>query len=100
MINFDDYTNKNKTIHKLKQPYIPDYPYKILIIGGSGSGKINELLNLTNNQPYIDKIYLYGRDPYKAKYQSLINKTESTGLKHFNDPQAFIEYQCKMFTRY
>ena len=43
---------------------------------------------------------MYGRDPYKAKYQSLINKTESTGLKHFNDPQAFIEYQCKIFTRY
>ena len=57
MINFDDYANENKTEHKW--PYIPSHPYKILIIGGSGSGKTNALLNLINNQPDIDKIYLY-----------------------------------------
>ena len=101
MINFGDYTNKNKTEHNSKWPYIPDHRQIILIIGGSRSGKTNALLNLINNQPYIDKIYLYARDPRKAKYQFLINKRENTGLKHFNDLKAFIECQmiCKMFTK-
>ena len=49
-------------------------------------------MNLTNNQPDIDKIYLYTKHLYEAKYQFLIIKRESTGLKHFNDPKAFIEY--------
>ena len=91
MINFDDYTNENKMQHNSNWPYNPDHPYRILIIGGSGSGKTNALLNLINNQPDIDKIYLYAKDPYKAKYQFLIIKTEreSIGLKHFNDPKAF-----------
>ena len=63
MIIFDDYTNENKTQHYLKWPYIPDHPYRILIIEGSGSGKSNALFNLINNQPGIDKIYLYAKDP-------------------------------------
>ena len=92
MINFEDYANENKTKHNLKWPYIPDWPYRILIMGGSASGKTNVLLNLINNQPDIDKIYLYDKDLYEAKYQLLINKAESTGLKHFNDPKAFIGY--------
>ena len=96
MINFDDYVNENKTKHNSKWPYIPDHPYRILIIGGSGSGKTNALLNLINNQPDIDKIYLYAKDPYETKYQFLINKRERTGLKHFNDPKAFIEYSNDM----
>ena len=96
MINFDDYVNENKTEHNSNQPYIPDHPQRILIIGGSESGKTNALLNLINNQPDIDKIYLYAKDPYEAKYQFLINKRESTGLKHFNDPKAFIEYSNDM----
>ena len=91
MINFDDYANENKTEHNLKWPYIPDHSYRILIIGGSGSGKTNALLNLINNEPNIDKIYLYPKDQYEGKYQFLINKKESTGLKHFNDPQALLE---------
>ena len=49
-------------------------------------------MNLKNNQPYIDKIYLYAKDPYEAQYKFLINKRESTGLKHFNDTKAFTEY--------
>ena len=96
MINFGDYANENKTEHNLKWPYIPDYPYRILIIGGSGSVKANALLNLINNQPDIDKIYLYAKDPYEAKYQFLINKRENKGLKHFNDPKAFIEHSNDM----
>ena len=90
MIDFDDYTNENKTEHNLKWPDIPDYPYKILLIGSSRSGKTNALLNLINNQPYIDKIYLYTKDLYEAKYQYLIKKREKMGLDDFNDPKAFI----------
>ena len=78
--------------HNSKWPYIPDHPYRILIIGGSGSGKTNALLNLINNQPDIEKIYLYAKDPYEAKYQYLINKRQKVGLDHFDDPNAFIEY--------
>ena len=96
MINFDDYTNENKSEHNLKWPYIPDYPYRILIIGGSGSGKANALLNLINNQPDIDNKFLYAKDPYEAKYQPLINKREKVGQDHFNDPKAFIEYSNDM----
>ena len=91
MINFNDYTNENKTKHNLKWPYIPDHPDRILIIGSSGSGKTNPLLNLIKNQPDIDKIYLYAKDPYETKYQYLINIREKVGLEHFNDPKAFIE---------
>ena len=58
MMNFDEYTNENKRKLNPNFPYIPDHPYRILIIGGSGSGKTNTLLNLINNQPNIDKIYL------------------------------------------
>ena len=96
MINFDDYVNENKTEHNKNWPYIPDHPYRILIIGGSGSGKTNLLLNLIENQPDIDKIYLYAKDPYEAKYQYLINKREGVGINHFNDPKAFIEYSNDM----
>ena len=74
----------------------PHHPYRILIIGGSGSGKTNGLLDLINNQLDIAKIYLYTKDPYETKYEFLINKRESTGLKHFNDPKAFIEYSNNM----
>ena len=80
MINFDDYSNENKTEHNSKWPYIPDHPYRILIIEGSGSEKTNALLNLINNQSDIDKIYLYAKSPYEAKYQHLINKHEKVGI--------------------
>ena len=69
MVNFDDYTNKNKINHNSDWPYIPDHQYRILIIGGSGAGKTNALFNLTNNQPDVDKIYLYAKDLYEMKYQ-------------------------------
>ena len=96
MINFDNYTNENKIEHNRKWPYIPDHPYKILLVGGSGSLKTNALLNLLNNQSDIDKIYLYAIDPYERKYQYLINKREKVGLDHFKDPKAFMEYSNYM----
>ena len=65
-------------------------------IAGSRYGKTNALLNLINNQLDINKIYLYAKDPYETKYQFLISKWESTGLKHFNDPKALIEYSNDM----
>ena len=68
MINFSDYVNENKTKHIKSWSYTPDHQYKILVIGGSGSGKTNVLLNLIENQPDIDKIYLYAKDPYECKY--------------------------------
>ena len=93
MINFDNYANENKTEHNLKWPYISEHPYRILIIGGSGSGKIN-------NQPDIDKIYLYAKDPYEGKYQFLINKRKSTGFEcilMILKILLSIQMICKMF---
>ena len=96
MIKLDDYVNENKTEHNKNCPYTPDHPYRILTIGSSGSGKTNVLLNLIENQLDIDKIYLYVKDPYEAKYQYLINKRENVGINHFKDPKAFIEYSNDM----
>ena len=96
MINFDDYANESKTKHNLKWPYSPDHRYRILIIGGSGTGKTNALLNLIENQPDIGKIYLYAKDPYEAKYKYLIDMREKVGLNHFNDPKVFLEYSNDM----
>ena len=96
MINFDEYINENKKDHNPNWPYIPDHPYRILIIGGSGSGKRNTLLNLIENRPDIDKIYLYVKDLYESKYQYLINKRECVGINHLNNPKAFIEYSNDM----
>ena len=70
MINFDDYTQKNQTEYNLRW----------------------SLLNLIYNQPDIDKIYIYAKDLYEAKYQYLINKREKVGVDHFNDSKAFMEY--------
>ena len=69
MINFDDYVDENKTKHNKNWLHTPDDPYRILVIGGSGSGRTNALLNLIDNQPGIDKIYLYVKVLYDAKYQ-------------------------------
>ena len=91
MINLDSITNENNKEHNEKWPYIPDHPYRILIIGGSGSGKTNALLNLINEQDHIDKIYLYAKDLSEPKYEYLIKKHENGGIKHLNDPNALIE---------
>ena len=58
--------------------------------------KTNALLNLINHEPGINKICLYDEDPYERKYQFLINKRESTGLKYLIDSKAFIEYSNDM----
>ena len=62
-----------------------------MIIGSSGSGKTNALLNLINEQDDIDKIYLYAKDLNKPKYEILIKKSKDAGIKRSNDPNAFIE---------
>ena len=74
MINLDSITNENNKEHNEKWPFIPDHPYRILIIGGSGSGKTSTLLSLINEQNDIDKIHLYANDLSEAKYELLIKK--------------------------
>ena len=91
MINLDSITNENNKEHNEKWPYIPDHPYRILIIGGSGSGKTNALLNLIKEQDDIDKIYLYAKDLSEPKYEFLIKKRKDVGIKYCNDLNAFIE---------
>ena len=64
---------------------MPDHPYRILVIGSSGSGKTNASLNLINSEANIDKIFVYA-------LKIRINKWESTGLKYLNDSKVFMEY--------
>ena len=91
MINLDSITNENNKNHNEKWPCIPDHPYRILKIGGSGSGETNTLLNLINEQNYNDKMYLYARDLNEQKYKIQIKKRKDAGIKHLNDLNAFIK---------
>ena len=88
MINLDSITNEN---NKNTMKKFNNFSYRILIIGGSGSGKTNILLNLINEKNDIDKIYLHARDLDEPKYKSLIKKRKDAGIEHLNDPNAFIE---------
>ena len=102
MFTLDASTNENNKDQIKKWPYIPDYPYRMLIIGSSGSGKTNVLLNLTKEQDsdnLIDEIYLNAKELNEPKYQLLIKQREDVGIKHLNDSKEFIEYlACLMFT--
>ena len=91
MLNLDDIWNKNNKEHNNKWPYIPDHPYRLLLIGGSESGKTNTLLNLIKEQDDIEKIYLYAKDLSETKYEFFIKKREDAGIKQLNDLNAFIE---------
>ena len=90
MINLDGIANENNKKHKEKWPYIPYHPYRIIIIAVPGSAKTKALINLINEQNDIDKSYLYARDLSEPKYE-LIKKREDAGIKHLNNPNAFIE---------
>ena len=94
MINFDVYFNENKTEQNKNWSYNPDSPY--INNRRFRIWKKNVLLNFIENQPDIDKIYLYAKDPYEANYQYLIDKRESVIINHFNEPKAFIEYSNDM----
>ena len=76
MFNFDYITKEDTEEHNPHWPEIPDHSYRILIVGDSGSGKANALLNLINHETDIDKVYFYAKDPYEAKYQLLITKVK------------------------
>ena len=79
MVNLDSITNWNNK----KRWYIPDHPYRILIIDASGSGKINALINLINEQDCVDKNYLYAQD--LNEYEVLIKKRKDAGMHlHLN----------------
>ena len=81
MINLDKIVNDNNKKHNEKWSYIPDHPYIILMIGGSGSGKTNTLRNVINEQNDIDKIYLHAKDLSESEYEYLINNRENAGIK-------------------
>ena len=75
-------------------------PYGVLITWGYDYEETSALLNLINNERDIDKIYLYAKDMYKAKYELVINKRENAGWKYFNDSKAFVEYSNDMYDIY
>ena len=85
MINLGNIVNNNNEKRNEKRPYIPDHPYRILITGGSGSGKTNIFLNSINEQKDIDKIYLYAKDLSESKYEYLIKNRENALIKNLND---------------
>ena len=93
MFNFEAITNKNNKDDE------KNGPYRMFIIGPSGSEKTHALLNLiqkqNNNNP-IDKVYLYAKDLSEPKYQFLIEKRVNAGIKNYNDLSAFIEYFSTM----
>ena len=64
-----------------------------MIIGSSGSGKTNTLLNLIKDQDYTDKIYLCVKDLSEPKYHFLIKKCEDARTKLLNDPNALLKVE-------
>ena len=96
MFNFDYITKEVLKEHNLNWPQISDHPYGILIVAGSGSGKLNALSNLINHESDTEKIYLHPKNPREAKYQLLTHKRERTGIKYLNDSKVFIEISDDM----
>ena len=90
MLNLDNIVN-NKNENKNN-----NFPFRMLIIRPSDSGKTNVLLHLISNLHPIDKIYVYAKDIHEPKYEYLINKREQAGIKNVDDPKAFIEYSDDM----
>ena len=88
----DSITNENNKEHNEKWPFIPDHPYRILIIGGFGSGKTNALLNLIKEQCDIDKIHLYPKD-LKEPSMNFLSKSAKMLEQTFNDPNAFVQIE-------
>ena len=88
MFNFGCLTKEDIKEHNPNWPQLPNHPCRILIVGGSGSGKRNAWFDLI----ILRNFYLFVKDPYEAKYQLLINTRKSASIKHFNDSKAFIKY--------
>ena len=89
----EKYNQSVKINQNLNRPYIPDHLYRILIIGTSGSGKTNVLLNLIKHQrPDIDKSYLYVKNPFQSKHELLINGRGKVEIKTLKNPKTFIDY--------
>ena len=98
MKNYDESVD---ITHNQNSLYIPDYPYRILILGFSRSSTANVLLNLIKHQkPDVDKIYLYLKDPIESKYQLLINGRQKVGIKHEENSQTFIDYSQSIYYVY
>ena len=88
-----NYNRLVKINHNSSSPYVPDYNCMFLIICDSGLGKTNVLLNQVKHQrPYIDNIYFHVQDPFKSKYQLLINGRKKVGIKKLKNSNAFIDY--------
>ena len=92
MLNLDDIVSNKKKSSSEND----DWPFRMLIIRPSSSGKTNTLLHLIDKFHHIDKIYLYVKDTDEEKYQYLINKREQAGIKNLKDPHAFMEYSNDM----
>ena len=96
IINFEDVTREKRQEHNARWKQIPDHPNRILMTGGSGSGKTNALLSLINYQPDIDKFFLYLTDQYELRYRLPISKREEVGLKRL---PLYTQVISMMFTK-
>ena len=88
MKNYD----QSVEINNSNWPYIPDHPYRILIIAGSRSGKANVIELDKNQRPNIDKNYLYLKDTFESQYQLLIKGRDKVGIENLKNPKAFVDY--------
>ena len=100
MINYENVTEENINKHNPNLPQIPDHPYRILLIEGSGSGKTNALFNLIKQREdgdysIINNIYLYVKDPNVAKYHYLIQIMKKWSSKSGNSKRPLLNIQRK-----